>query len=241
MHGRIRFPALALSLAMALGMTTATPELARADTAGARQVAFDPNSHPYGRSMQEWYRDWWRWAIAIPFDRHPSLDPTGARCTADQNDRHAWLLGAQGTFTSVDRSCTVPARRAVALGLSVYLNDYPCPDPGFEPAPGQTLEEFLTEGARQTIDTVDALTLTVDGTAVPNVFSHRTTTPLFTFTGDVSMRQLDPCITGTPQQAVADGYFVLLKPMKPGVHTVVWTVHHTFGYAYTVRYTLTVR
>src|SRR5262245_60556466 len=82
------------------------------------------------------------------------------------------------------------------------MNDYPC-GPGFEPAPGQSLADFLTEGAAFIVDGVTTLTAEVDGCEAEQVRS---------------------CATGAEQVAVADGYWLLLHPLSEGQHTLPWSV-----------------
>src|SRR5213076_3066927 len=101
-----------------------------------------------------------------------------------------------------------------------YTNDYPCPDPSFQPAPGQSLEDFLREGAMFFLDATTELSVSVDGQAVGDLFDNRGTSRLFNFTYDPSWFALDSCGTGTPQPGVSDGYFVMLKPLPTGTHTV---------------------
>jgi hypothetical protein len=101
------------------------------------------------------------------------------------------------------------------------MNDYPCPDPGFQPAPGQSLEDFLTEGANWLISHATELECVRDGVPLVNLFSYRATSKLFQFTGDPSLTAIwDPCITGQLQDGVSDGYWVMLQPMTPGQHTL---------------------
>jgi hypothetical protein len=52
------------------------------------------------------------------------------------------------------------------------------------------------------------------------LFSYRTTSRLFTFTADPSLVAFDPCVTGTPQVGVTDGYAIMLSPLPPGSHTI---------------------
>ena len=57
-----------------------------------------------------------------------------------------------------------------------------------------------------------------------------TSTDLFEITGDLSLQTtLDPCITGSPQDAVIDGFFMMLKPLTQGAHTIVVHGTNTFG------------
>jgi hypothetical protein len=228
-----------VTFACVLLLAGALAQPAQADTATGSPV-FTPAAHPLGVSMQGWSERWWQWTMSAPWDTNPNLDPTGANCAVGQPDSGVWYLGNVGTAIDVSRTCTVPAHRVLVLTLAGLLNDYPCPDPAFQPAPGETLEHFLTEGAKQAVDTVDGLTLKVDGVQVQDIFQHRVTTGLFTFTGDLSLLPLDSCITGTPQQAVSDAYVVAVEPLRPGTHTIVWTTHDTAGHRHSVSYLITV-
>ena len=63
------------------------------------------------------------------------------------------------------------------------------------------------------------MSLSVDGVAVPNLRSFRTQTPLFQYTlAPGNLYGLPAGTTATA--AIADGMFVMLKPLHPGVHTV---------------------
>jgi hypothetical protein len=89
---------------------------------------------------------------------------------------------------------------------------------------------------------VNSLTLTIDGSSVPNLFAYKYTTPLFYFTGAPDLAQsVDPCITGSSQPAVSVGYFTIVKPLAPGTHTLVFTSDDTAGNFSSITYTLTVR
>jgi hypothetical protein len=214
------------------------------DVAGAAtltgELAFAPNAHPFGQSLTDWNKAWWRWELSVPTDRNPSLDPTGANCAEGQGGK-VWFLGSLFASGEVTRACTIPDHRALLVNLSSLLNDYPCPDPSFRPAPGQSLEEFLAEGARAVEDGVNGLTLSVDGRDVTDLFERRYPTGLFDFTGDPSLRtSIDGCITGSSQVAVSDGFFVLLRPLHPGEHTVVFTAASVNGVHTSVTYQLTV-
>ncbi len=215
--------------------------VASATTSNAHgPLAFAPEAHPYGQNMIKWSENWWKYIVSIPTDKNPELDMTGADCTVSQQGK-VWYLALVGTG-SVTRTCTIPKGKALMVNLSGVLNDYPCPDTSFHPAPGQSLQDFLTQGAMQTVDLVNALTLTVDGQEVPNLFSYRYTSPLFQFTGNTTLQtSLDGCITGRPQPAVSDGYYVMLHPLSAGVHTIVFTSSDTHNNQSSVTYNLTVR
>ncbi len=216
----------------------APPNLSHSALSEGGGLAYAPDAQPFGRSLTRWEKAWWRWELSVPTDRNPSLDTTGANCAEGQAGR-VWFLGSIFGSGDVARGCTVPAGKALLVNLSSALNDYPCPDPSFKPAPGQSLEAFLTEGARAVEDGLTGLTLSVDGHRVGRLFERRYTTELYRFTGDPTLRtSIDGCITGSRQAAVSDGYFVMLRPLAHGAHTVVFTAASRTGVRTSVTYHL---
>jgi hypothetical protein len=135
------------------------------------------------------------------------------------------------------------AHKALFLYIGADVEDYPCPAfPGFEPPPGQSLYDFLSGIAKDVMDTVDLLEVSLDGRPFDDVLSYRyVSDDLFELTGDPSLQPvLDPCITGSQQQAVIDGFFMLFKPLEPGEHTIVVHGTNTFGHDKTFTYHLTI-
>jgi len=171
--------------------------------------------------MVEWSERWWRWGYRVPASENPLLVDVEPDCANGQRG-HVWNLPI--SFASpFSRTCDIPSSRAIVVNLSGVLNDYPCPDTSFHPAKGQTLYQFLIQGAAPIVNAVFDLTLTVDGRAVPNAMDYRFTSPrLFDITGNPTLQPvLDGCITGKPQPAISDGYFVMLRPLPVGTHTII--------------------
>jgi len=107
------------------------------------------------------------------------------------------------------------------LEIGAYINPYPCPDPNFRPAPGQSLYDFLIADAGAFLDGVNHLDVSLDGVPLDDVLAYRAhSEALFTLTGDASMQALDPCITAAPQPAIVDGFFMMFKPLSRGAHTI---------------------
>jgi hypothetical protein len=176
---------------------------------------FPADSRPFGRSMEAWAEAWWQWSFAIPL----SLNPNDT-ATADPGQDQRGPVFFLATPPIDGRTFNVPRHKAVAVLLSSILNDYPCPDPTFHPAPGQTLFEFLSLGAAQA-DNVAEITSSLDGVALTDLTSyHVTSHKLMHITGDLSLQVLDSCITGSPQPAVIEAYFMMLRPLSPGLHVL---------------------
>lgn len=177
-------------------------------------VLYPPNAQPFGHSYEEWAVKFWQRLMAFDCATIFSENVFGL----NQDENVFFLSGSVGTY-NVD--VTIPRDKAIMTPIVNYINDYPCPDPGFQPAPGQSLEDFLAEGAASFIDLVDNIEVTLDGEALENLEDYRFSSDLFYFTGNPELPTcLDPCVTGTEQPAVTDGYYLIFKKMSVGQHTL---------------------
>ncbi len=182
-----------------------------------------PQAKAFGKTYGDWSEAWWKWTLSIPAAHNPALDTSGASDAVGQSGP-VWFLPVTGAFgEDKERTSHVPVSRAILVPLGIYFNDYPC-GPDFEPPPGQSLEQFLTEGAAWIVNHVTELTAEVDGVPVRNPFSYRAVSGFFSFIGDPSVSVLDPCVTGEEQVGVADGYWLLLEPLNKGTHIIRWNV-----------------
>ena len=171
-----------------------------------------------GATRAEWTQRWWRWWMSIPLGVGPTNDTTGAQCGINQSGP-VWFIGGPLGGPPFNRSCTIPKGKAILSPIVDFINDYPCPAPPprspFEPAPGSSLEDFLITGVTPIIDGFTVHTAELDGRALREL---RITTGLFSFTGAVDLVPLDPCVTGSPQVGVSDGYFIFINPPSVGEH-----------------------
>jgi hypothetical protein len=195
------------------------------------------NLSVFGHDTTGWTEEYWRWILSIPASQNPEL-VDDADCAIGQTAPVFYLPGEQHDVYT--RSCTVRFGKPVLWPIWSTLNDYPCPNPNFHPAPGQSLVDFLTEGAVANDDAVSNIMPTVDGKPI-DFTKHRFTTGLFNFTGDPSLTAaLDPCITGTPQPAVSDGWWLLLL-LGPGDHTLQSTAISPGGHSTSQTFIVKVR
>ncbi|HEU0010134.1 MAG TPA: hypothetical protein VFT34_10000 [Verrucomicrobiae bacterium] len=177
-----------------------------------------PAPAPYGRTYGDWAAAWWSWALQFPLEQNPMTDPTGAYGSAGQKGP-VWFL-ADTLDGSAERSITIPAGKRIFFPLFNVFNDYSCPEPDIQPAPGQTLEEFLTESAEAISDMATELFAELDGVPIQNLWDYRTHSTMMMFTKHPSLLAFDPCLTGGPQPAVVAGYWLMLAPLTKGQHTL---------------------
>jgi hypothetical protein len=128
-----------------------------------------------------------------------------------------------GSLGSAPAEYTISKDKFIFLSPLFILNDYPCPaEFEFEPAEGQSIEDFLKETAEPIISSFESVTVILDGNEIESIANYRLTTDVFYFTGNPELAAcFDPCITGSPQLGLIDGYFMMLKKLSPGKHTIV--------------------
>ena len=167
---------------------------------------------------------WWQWALSFPAADVPYFNTGGpVDISAGQSGRVWFLAGANNGLTE-PRTGVVPTGTRLFFPLSNLINDYPCPPEfGFEPLPGESLEEFLQRTGNEYLDgwfVIDPTKLfaEIDGVSLTDLPAYRATSSLFKFTADPAMVEFDPCITGSQQDGVAVGYWLLLAPLTPGEH-----------------------
>jgi hypothetical protein len=191
---------------------------------------FPAESHPFGFAMDTWAENWWRWELSIPSAENP-LFQTTFDCSTNQGGPVFFIppvaVGSQNRV----RSCTVEHGKALAFSLSTVLNDYPCPDPTFQPAPGQSLFDFLLAGAVAGNADVAEIDVTLDGEPLNDMLAyHFASDRLIFFRGDPSLTAtIDSCITGQFQPAAVDAFLILVKPLPAGHHTITRRVVTTAG------------
>ena len=214
-----------------------------------------PASSPYGHTYNEWAALWWRWAYSIPFDVNPVADATGEFAAVGQ-DGPVWFLA--GTFGgTVTRTIEIPAGKG--LFFPVVNSAWVTTCVG-EP---RTIEDGVPYVSPQ----IDASTFSaaIDGVPVQNLSDYRALSPLFctslAIIGIYTPEDLvatcpggtsNPNCTDLPNPAehfgpedgfgpaIADGIWLMLAPLKPGVHTIRFTASRS-DFSLDVTYNITVK
>jgi len=215
-----------------------------ADNSGPNPMLYPKTAHPYGQPMYRWAELMWSYIYGIAPDQNPFFDTSGQFCGVNQ-DGPVWFLPAvpgSSLGNNVSRSCTIPAGKSIMLQMSSAVNDYPCPDPTFQPAPGQSLYDFLYSVIEPLFDNVSGFTVTLDGVNINDPLSYRFFSPaVFSFRPNLGMVAFDSCVTVPQMEGVVDGFYLLFKPMTPGQHTIVLIGHDMEGVPVTLTEHLTIQ
>ena len=189
------------------------------DTGDINALAYPVTASPQGVSYAEWSMRWWNWIMSTPCASNPSYDPDGTFTAQNQSGPVFFLAGTSNTTAA--RHVTIPSGTEIFFPIFNFINDFPCPDTAFHPAAGETMEHFLKTGATQLVDRVGNLAVTLDGVNLTRPIDYRVGTNLFYFTAHPDLAScLDACITGASQPGVSDGYWVMLKSLPKGQHTL---------------------
>ncbi len=183
--------------------------------------------------------EWWQWALSIPASENPVADPTGAKCVVGQRGPVWFLAGSFGE--TVTRTCSVPAGKVLF---------FPVANGSFFDSPGlcgQGASISVPEaraGLAAFIGGLTDLAVEVNGKAVG---MQRIRSRVFTVAlpEDNLFDAVCAADGGMPAgiyaPAVDDGYYVRLKPLKPGNHTLHFHAENAeVGFAIDTTYHLTV-
>jgi hypothetical protein len=167
---------------------------------------YSPDSKPFGSSYADWTAKFWQWYLKIPNSQHPFGDSTGVRCGVMQNGPVWFLVGSAG---KVERNCTIPSDKAILIPVINMECSY-------SESPDLKDKKGLTDCAI-TGNNGAKISASVDNHPIVDLDKYRVATDIFNVT-----YANDP-VTPTNSnvsQAVSDGWYLFLEPMKPGQHEI---------------------
>jgi hypothetical protein len=168
-----------------------------------------PEAKIEGKSQAELSLLWWRWAASFEYGESPVADRTGANCQLKQNGSVWFLAGTYGSQRTV-RKCAVPRGRFLFFPLINYVV-IPC---GGESGCSAAITcQEVKETARSITDNPSILVLEVDGERLTGLERQRQASPECF---DMATASTDSKIF----PSAANGYYVMLAPLKPGTHTI---------------------
>jgi hypothetical protein len=214
------------------GATIAGMLLAAAPAASAHRTAvYAPDAKPFGMTYGEWSAEWWKQAVRQTGAPGTPFAAGEVDCTAMGARNVVFLVGTT-TSVPVSRSCTIPHHVAILLpAINAECS---------EVEGNGTTDAELRACAAGFADEFTNVHVVVDGVALAGLDAFRFDSPLFRFSpvaGNVF--GIPPAVRS---KSVADGYWVMLRKLGKGVHTVSFGgAFPAVGFETETTYTLTVR
>ena len=178
-------------------------------------VVADDVIEPKGEDKQVYdvlAAEWWNWALQFPVATNPLLDSTGASGHLDQSGS-IWFLA--GTFGgSATRTLTVP--KNTSLFFPIINSVFWAPEDG-------STEDDVRELANLNTDMVSIAELSIDGKPAKHLMrKNRFETSAFLLHLPVGgiLDEIDAYDPGDRFPAVTDGYWALVRPLRPGNHVI---------------------
>jgi hypothetical protein len=172
-------------------------------------VLFQTNSSPYGQSYVKWTEKWWQWAFSIPKDCNPITDKTGENCAKGQKGPVWNLAGTTENTFHAERSCVIPRQKSILFPIIVSQFS-------LTEKPTMTDRELVRFTAKD-IDQASFLEVIIDDLHLTDLSKFRVQ----------SFFDLDLVVEGNiwniqpgPTKAASDGFWVFLKPLSEGKHTI---------------------
>jgi hypothetical protein len=173
-----------------------------------------PDSSYSGLTYGQWTVKWWQWAVSIPAGKNPLLDDRGVNVSMNQPRQDVWFLAGvwaqqkQTHFPS--RKCSIPSGTALLIPILNCEGD-------FIELPEMKKEDELLDYVSKQVLTVDKKECFVDDLPIPP--QRVKSDPQF-FELDVHPDFDRYHKGGGRTRATSDGYWVFLKPLPEGKHTI---------------------
>ncbi len=163
-----------------------------------------------------------------------------------QSGKVWFLAGSFSSGSSFTRSCTIPRGKALFIPLINSWVDNVCVTPPL------TVKE-LHKAAAETVNPPKELHARIDNRTLSNLKSFRAISPVFSYTlppppDNVIFALFGVSIPGdcgttssTVFPAVADGFYIMLRPLTPGLHTINFGGTGPTGFKVNMTYHLTVK
>jgi len=161
------------------------------------------------RSAVDLSVEWWKWAISSPDEINPVKDTSGVHCGIGQEGSVWFLAGGFGS-SKIKRSCLIPSGKYIFFPI-VNMAYYPR-----EENNGATCQQAKANAAVNN-DTALNLFVEVDGVPVKNPKKYRARTDKCFDMFERIPKAFQP-FKGYP--SASDGYWILLKPLQSGRHTI---------------------
>jgi hypothetical protein len=172
-------------------------------------LLYRSKERPFGHSWKYWTTRWWRWFLSIPKVNSPAMDNTDEKSCVEQPDPNVWFL-ASTIGGRVERSLKIPSGRAVLFPvINVTISN--------SEDPTLNTDTDMISFVRRHMDDIVKKQANIDGEDLLISEKFRVQSPPFNFS--YPPNNIFGAQEG-PTRGVGDGYWIFMRPLQPGKHTI---------------------
>jgi hypothetical protein len=174
-----------------------------------KSLLYRSKERPFGHTWQYWTTRWWQWFLSIPKVKYPAIDNIDSNYYDEQSDPNVCFL-ASTTGGRVERTIKIPSGKAILYPvINVTISN------SEDPTLNNDME--MISFVKSHIDDIVKKQASIDGEQLFISEKFRVQSPPFKFS--YPPNNIFGARAG-PTRGVGDGYWIFLRPMKPGEHTI---------------------
>lgn len=170
---------------------------------------FHPEERPFGHTWQHWTTRWWQWFLSIPMVESPAMDTTGEKSSVGQADPNVWFLTSTMGIRA-ERTVRIPSGKAVLFPvINVTISN--AEDPTL------ITDTDMISFVKSHMNDIVEKRANIDGEDLFISERFRVQSPPFNFS--FPPNNIFGAQAG-PTRGVSDGYWIFLKPLHRGIHSI---------------------
>jgi hypothetical protein len=216
----VRTAVLALAIA---GTAYSGVASAAAHVVDDEDIVYEADEAPFGISYSQWTASLWQHMLSIPVRHSQFTEGAHNACSFGQSGPAWFLVGTLFVGGTSIRSCTVPAGTALFFPVYSYIL---IDTPGVCDQVASMSVKDMREGAANAVSKMNAMSVELDGKPIAGLREHHYKSKVFdvTLPEDNVFNQFcggpGAVPGGVYGPSVDDGYYLMLKPLSEGGHTL---------------------
>jgi hypothetical protein len=171
-------------------------------------LVYSIEDKPFGLTWADWTCRWWQWLLSIPKEKNPVLGNIQDNFYLNQRREVIFLVGTLGG--AAERRYIIPSDKPALFPIINFITS-------FVEEPDLKTDFDLILRAKKDIDDIVKKQAVIDGVNLQDIEKYRIRSSVF------ELRYAENNVFELPSvstRAISDGYWVFLKPLRPGLHHI---------------------